>query len=96
MLDTTRSIVLLFIFSLFLLGCQPKVYLMPPPIGILENSNFFRMNSDRLDDNYLYTLYATNRQPLENKNNVVKYTIFPSDTLRLGLVVHSVGEKGMV
>ena len=80
----------------FLTGCQPKVYLMPPPVSLTENSSFFDFTEDNKDDNLLYTLYATNRLPFDRPSGSIGYTIFPSDTLRLGLVVHSVGEEGMI
>ena len=79
-----------------LTGCQPKVYLMPPPVSLTENSSFFDSTEDNKDDNLLYTLYATNRLPFDRPSGSIGYTIFPSDTLRLGLVVHSVGEEGMI
>lgn len=78
----------------FITGCQPKVYLMPPPVSLVENSSFFDLTEDNKDDNLLYTLYATNRLPFDRPSGSIGYTIFPSDTLRLGLVVHSVGEEG--
>ncbi len=92
----TRTFVLtLFLLSFFLLGCQPKVYLMPPPVGLVYNKHFFEMSSETVDENYFYTLYATNREPFEKLNQKIGYTIFPSDTLRLGFVVHSAGGEGM-
>ena len=83
--------ILLFLIT----GCQPKVYLMPPPVSLTENSSLFDLTEDNKDENLLYTLYATNRQPFDRPSGSVGYTIFPSDTLRLGLVVHRVGEVGM-
>ncbi|MFT5702410.1 MAG: hypothetical protein ACI8ZB_005330 [Desulforhopalus sp.] len=85
---------LIGVFLILLNGCQPKVYLMPPPVSLTEDSEFFDFTKDNKDDNLLYTIYATNRLPFERPGGSVGYTIFPSDTLRLGLVVHSVGEEG--
>ncbi|BHH85956.1 alpha/beta hydrolase [Desulforhopalus sp. 52FAK] len=85
------TIVLLF---LALTGCQPKVYLMPPPVTLLEESDFFDFTEDSKDDNLLYTLYATNRHPFNRPDGSLGYTVFPSDSLRLGFVVHSVGDEG--
>jgi esterase/lipase superfamily enzyme len=85
---------LLTIF-LILTGCQPKVYLMPPPIGIQSDGILFDLTEGSTDENLLYTLYATNRQPVETNNKSDHYTIFPSDVLKLGFVVHRVGEGEM-
>jgi len=78
-----------------LIGCQPKVYLMPPPIGLQSAVEFFHLSEGRIDDNLLYTLYATNRIPYNKLDSSNGYTIFPSDTLEVGYVVHSVGEENM-
>jgi esterase/lipase superfamily enzyme len=84
-----------FLFLIILLtGCQPKVYLMPPPISLKPDTDFFNMSEDSKDENLLYTLYATNRLPFDRESGSIGYTIFPSNTLALGLVVHSVGEQG--
>lgn len=80
--------------SLILTGCQPKVYLMPPPVTIVEESGFFDFTEDNKDENLLYTLYGTNRHPFNRPDGSLGYTVFPSETLRLGVVVHSVGEDG--
>jgi len=84
-----------FALLLFLCGCQPRVYLMPPPVSIKSSKFYFNLSQDNKDENLLYTLYATNRQPYEKMSGQDGYTIFPSDDLRIGLVVHSVGEEGM-
>jgi len=86
----------LLIFCILLAGCQPKVYLMPPPISLQPESKLFTLSGNNLqDDNLLYSLYATNRLPYDKPNSSsIGYSIFPSDTLRLGFVVHSIGEKG--
>jgi len=80
---------------LFLCSCQPKVYLMPTPVGIGKDSMIFELTDDNKDENLIYTLYATNRRPFESFGESIKYTIFPSDDLRLGYVVHSVGGSKM-
>ena len=85
----------LFIISMFFAGCQPKVYLMPSPAGIVPGSELFSLSADNKDENLLYTLYATNRQPMESATNSDHYSIFPSETLRMGFVVHRVGEQSM-
>lgn len=83
-----------FLLLLFLAGCQPKVYLMPPPIAIGPGTDYFDLIDDNKDDNRLNTLYATNRVPNNVSAMYDKYTIFPSDDLRLGVVTHIVGEEG--
>ncbi|MFT5702631.1 MAG: esterase/lipase superfamily enzyme [Desulforhopalus sp.] len=85
----------ILVVFLMLTGCQPKVYLMPPPIGIQSDGVLFELTEGSTDENLLYTLYATNRQPVETNNKSDHYTIFPSDVLKLGFVVHRVGEGEM-
>lgn len=87
---------LVFICScLFLSGCQPKVYLMPSPAGLQHDSEVFTLTKEGIHANLLYTFYATNRQPIDTDNKSMKYSIFPSKTLRMGFTVHSVGPEGM-
>lgn len=95
MIWSTFKYILFFALLILLNGCQPKVYLMPAPVGIVSNSQFFLLSEENIDENLLYTLYATNRIPFEKANDSTGYTIFPSDTLELGFLVHSVGEDGM-
>lgn len=90
-----RYFFLLLPCFLFLTGCQPKVYLMPSPFGIEPESELFGHTTDLQDENFLYTLYATNRKPLELDDSSERYSIFPSDTIRLGWTVHRVGDEGM-
>lgn len=87
--------VCLFFILYFLTGCQPKVYLMPTPVGITPEDVFFDLSRDNEDQNLLATFYATNRTPFDVTDRESKYTIFPSDNLRLGFVVHRIGEKQM-
>ena len=85
----------LFAFVLLITGCQPKVYLMPPPVSLKPGSQFFDLSEDSIDDNLLYTFYATNRLPFEeNPDQGMRYSIFPSHYLRFGYVAHTVGEEG--
>ncbi len=87
---------LLLLPLLLLAGCQSKVYLMPPPISVQpENLYFFDQTEDSKDSNFPYTLYATNRIPLNDTRTNLSYTIFPSDKLRIGFVVHSVGDSNL-
>jgi esterase/lipase superfamily enzyme len=81
--------------SLLVTGCQPKVYLMPSPVGLKPGAQLYDMSEGGKDDNLLYTLYATNRTPFDNSRKGNLYTIFPSDTLRLGFTVHRVGDERM-
>ena len=85
----------LCIISIFFAGCQPKVYLMPSPAGIVPGGELFNLSQNDKDDNLLYTLFATNRQPIDSSTKSDYYSIFPSDTLRMGFVVHRVGAEGM-
>jgi esterase/lipase superfamily enzyme len=86
-----RAVGLILLASMFA-GCQPKVYLMPPPIGIQPEGVFFHLSERTIDENLLYTLYATNRAPFDISNRSDGYTIFPSDQLKLGFAIHRVGE----
>ena len=92
-----QSVTTFFIifFLLVVSGCQPKVYLMPAPVGIASNSEFFLLSEENIDENLLYTMYATNRIPFDKMNDSTGYTIFPSDNLEIGYLVHSVGEEKM-
>lgn len=91
----TYSSFTILIFLLILTGCQPKVYLMPTPVGLNSESQAFDLLEGTKNTNLLYTLYATNREPLNNPFKGNKYSIFPSDSLRLGYVIHRVGDKSM-
>ncbi len=75
---------------------------MPSPAVIKPNGEIFQLtevnnNEEAIfsTDNYLFTLYATNRQPLDSVNKSGTYSIFPSETLRLGFTVHRVGNRDM-
>ena len=85
----------LALFGIFFGGCQPKVYLMPAPIGFDQDTILFEVSNIDRDENLLYTAYATNRLPFEKPAQNNRYSIFPADTIRLGLVVHRVGNPGM-
>lgn len=85
---------LLCLQTLLITGCQPKVYLMPSPVGIQPESDFFNLSENTKFDNRLISLYATNREPHNLWNKKGGYTIFPSDVLRLGAVFHTVGDEG--
>lgn len=84
-----------FVIILLFSGCQPKVYLMPTPIGLDKDSLAFELSEDNKEGNFLYTLYATNRTPFEISYHYNKYSIFPSNSLRLGYVIHRVGDEEM-
>ncbi len=83
------------LFLLLIVGCQPKVYLMPPPVGLNTESELFDYGKENIDENYLKTLYATNRTPYNKIDYSTGYTIFPSDILEIGFVTYSVGDEGM-
>lgn len=91
---TTARFFAAAVFILLLAGCQPKVYLMPTPVSHNPDSMLYTLSEDNLDDNLLYTMFATNRRPYDKPDGSTGYTIFPSDTLELGYVVHSVGDEG--
>ncbi len=96
MVDEMKHYIFPLLFGfVFLVGCQPKVYLMPSPVGLGPESELFSKTEDLLDENYLYTLYATNRTPFDPGNSSQGYSIFPSDTIRLGWTAHRVGDEGM-
>lgn len=68
---------------------------MPAPVGIEPSGGFFLLSEENIDENLLYTLYATNRIPFNKLDDSTGYSIFPSDTLEIGFLVHSVGDGGM-
>ena len=65
---------------------------MPSSVGIQADGVLFDLTEGSTNDNFLYTLYATNRQPMETNNKSDHYSIFPSEILKIGFVVHRVGE----
>ena len=89
-----QYLLLLLLISL-LGGCQPKVYLMPSPVGLEPEGELFSLTDNSIDENLLYTLYVTNRNPFESSNRSGSYTIFPSGKMRFGFTVHRVGEEGV-
>jgi len=68
---------------------------MPSPVGVTPDGELFRQSVNLLDDNLLYTLYATNRTPLNPETWGADYSIFPGDRLRFGWTVHQVGDEGL-
>lgn len=90
-----KNYLYIIFFCLFLGGCQPKVYLMPPPLGFNPDDELFKFSIENQDENFLTTLYATNRVPFQEMKNDTQYSIFPSDELRMGFVVHSLGTERM-
>ena len=88
-------VLLLLMATLFISGCQSKVYLMPSPVGISPDGELFNQSVDLQDENLLYTLYATNRTPLDQDTWEAGYSIFPGDRLRFGWTVYRVGEEGL-
>ncbi len=68
---------------------------MPTPVGLDPGGEFFLLSEENIDENLLYTLYATNRIPFNKVDDSTGYTIFPSDKLELGFLVHSVGDGDM-
>ena len=92
-------LLVVFLFVFIISGCQPKVYLMPSPVGIKPDSELFNLSEINEEsgslsefDNLLFSIFATNRQPIDNVNKSGVYSIFPSDTLKLGFTVHRVGD----
>ena len=81
--------------GLIISGCQSKVYLMPSPVGLEPDGELFTQTVDLHDENLLYTLYATNRAPLDPENPSKGYSIFPADSIRVGWTVYRVGDEGM-
>jgi esterase/lipase superfamily enzyme len=88
-------LLILVLFTIFASGCQPKVYLMPSPVSIIAGGDIFNLTPESHDENLIGTLYATNRVPRDVSNKDGKYTIFPSNTLRLGYTIYRIGEEEM-
>ena len=94
---TSRTIYLVSFLCFFILmvGCQPKVYLMPTPVGINPKGELFELSKENEIENLLSTFYATNRHPVDVTTEESQYTIYPSDDLRLGVVIHRIGDRKM-
>jgi hypothetical protein len=88
-------LLVLVLFTIFASGCQPKVYLMPSPVSIIAGGDIFHLTPESHDENLIGTLYATNRLPKDGSNKDGNYTIFPSNTLRLGYTIYRIGEEEM-
>ena len=89
-----HKLILLTLSCLVLGGCQPKVYLMPSPVGMEPDNKLFTETTYLRDDNNLYTLYATNRKKVDPNNSRKGYTIYQSEEINLGWVAYRVGDAG--
>lgn len=78
---------LLVLYCIFLGGCQPKVYLMPSPVGLEPGGEWFDLTEDNKDDNLLYTLYATIRQRFDKTTKSSKYSIEAATGQALSLLI---------
>lgn len=68
-----------------LVGCQPKVYLMPTPSVLATGEiNPFALNPNLKEENRVPVFYATNRIPFTSGDDR-QFTIFPDSTLHLGV-----------
>jgi hypothetical protein len=87
----------LVLACLLLSACQKQVYLMPSPVGIEPSGGdeFFELTEGSIDENLLYTLYVTNRKPLDSSKTSGNYSVFPGEDLRFGFAVHRVGDEEM-
>ena len=65
---------------------------MPSPIGMSPDGELYTQSVDMRDGNFLYTLYATNRMPLDPVRWSANYSIFPDDKLRFGWTVFRIGD----
>jgi hypothetical protein len=71
---------------------------MPSPVSVLAGEDIFHLTPESHDENLIGTLYATNRIPMDVSNkdgDYGNYTIFPSNTLRLGYTIYRIGEEEM-
>ena len=74
-------------------GCQPTVYLMPTPAVIASGViNPFAANPGLAEDNRVPVLVATNRIPFTSGGDRY-YTIFPGNTLHLGVADLLIGPQ---
>ena len=86
-------IVLLVGIGMLTFGYQPTLYLMPTPVAISAGElNPFDLNPEQEKSNELQILFATNRIPLGKTENQL-YTIFPDNTLHMGIAHMTIGEK---
>ena len=78
---------------LVLAACQPTVFLMPTPTALSTGEiDPFAKNPVLEKDTRLPVLFATNRVPLGTAD-ARAYTIFASDTVRLGLATLRIGDE---
>lgn len=87
------QLLLLVFLSFVLSGCQSKVYLMPSPVALEPGGDLFAQTLNLEEDNLLYTLYATNRRPVDPESSSRGYTIFPGDRLKFGWTAYRVGDE---
>ncbi len=77
--------------SIFLVGCQPPVRLMPTPAVFLQGEvNPFAANQTLQKSSEIQVFYASNRTPL-GPSSARHYTILPSDNLSLGVATLNIG-----
>jgi len=87
--------VVLLLFAVGLMGCQPKVYLMPTPVAFSTGEiDPFAVNESADEGTILPVLYATNRVPLGVKD-VRVYSIFASDEVRMGVATLRIGDDSL-
>jgi len=91
-LSQSRQAAGLLLLALALAGCQPKVYLMPTPVAFSTGEIDPFSNNPNDEETSLPVLYATNRVPLGAKDGRI-YSIFASDTVRLGLATLRIGDE---
>ena len=78
---------------LFLVACQPKVYLMPTPLVIGSGAvDPFAVNPSLEQTTNVPVLYATNRLPV-GSTDARSYAILPSEKLRLGIASLRIGKE---
>jgi esterase/lipase superfamily enzyme len=93
---TRRGIaVVLLLLAFLLVGCQPKVYLMPTPVAFsFREIDPFAVTPSGEKGTSLPVLYATNRAPLGFKDAPV-YSIFASDEVRAGVTTLRIGDDSL-
>ena len=90
----TRNLIkglILLVCTLMLPGCSSPVRLMPTPLKFTTGYVDPFANGTNGESSFISLFYATNRAVLIESRQPV-YTIFPSDTLRLGVAQVRIGD----
>lgn len=85
-----RHLVLLPLIYVFLAGCQPRVYLMPTPVGLQSGKHDpFMTTSEKYKGNQISIAYGTNRLPSDEGHHYAREF---DENLRMGVARVQIGD----